>query len=345
MRKVKTMTSSEKMLALYALLSVACLCPAQQPYSSPGTRVTAVNTRIQTQGVVARSSISTQGVTPQAPLSPLSTTVTAGPVQIGSGDLLEIGVFDTPELAGKVRVNSHGEITLPLIGAIDVGGLSPEQVQDVVASRLKEQNFVKSPQVSVFVTEYASQVVYVVGEVVRPGPYPLLGPHRMLDFISAAGGFTPRAGKTANVTALEDPEHPRILELGSSGKDSNPELSAGDTIVISQMGLIYVLGEVRRPGGFLLNREDALTVMQSLALAEGILPTAAKSSAKLIRTTAKGRDEIPLNLQAILKSRTTDLAMQDNDILFVPSSTAKGIWKGLQNVFPAAASATIYRAP
>jgi polysaccharide export outer membrane protein len=259
--------------------------------------------------------------------------------------LLEIGVFDTPELAGKVRVNSQGEITLPLIGIIDVGGLSPEEVQDVVACRLKQQDFVKNPQVYVFVTEYASQVVYVTGEVVRPGPYPLMGSHRLLDFISAAGGFAPRAGKTVTLLVRGDSEHPRILELGSSGKDSNPELSAGDSISVAQMGLIYVLGEVRRPGGFLLNREDSLTVMQSLALAEGILPTAAKSSAKLIRTTAKGRDEIPLNLEAILKSRTRDFAMQDNDILFVPGSTAKGIWKGLQNVFPAATSATIYRAP
>jgi polysaccharide export outer membrane protein len=271
--------------------------------------------------------------------------MTAAPVHLGPGDLLEIGVFDTPELTAKFRVNSDGKITLPLIGAIHVGSLSPEQVQDLVATSLRDQNFVKDAQVSVFVAEYASQAVYVIGEVSKPGPYPLMGSHRMLDFISAAGGFTPRAGKTVIIKTSVDPDHPVTIGPASAEKDANPEIAAGDSIIISQAGIVYVLGDVTRPGGFVLNKDEDLTVIQALALAEGTLSTAAKSSAKLIRTTSKGREEIPVNLKAILKSKSIDLAMQSNDILFVPGSTTKGVLKGVQSVLPAAAGASIYRLP
>jgi polysaccharide biosynthesis/export protein len=324
----------ERTFWIATFLTVAICCPAQQSYSAPSTRVPAAPPQVQQQNPVTPSQ-----------LSPLSTTTTAAPMQIGPGDLLEIGVFDTPEFAGKVRVNSDGEITLPLIGAVPVGGLSPEQVQDLLATRLKEQDFVKDPQVTVFVVEYASQAVYLMGEVVKPGPYPVMGAHRLLDFISAAGGFTPRAGKTVTVTTHANPEVPRTFQLGSLDKDTNPELGAGDSVIIAPAGIVYVLGDVKRPGGFMLTKDDVLTVMQALALAEGTLSTAAKSSAKLIRTTTKGREEILVNLKAILKSKSTDLAMQSNDILFVPGSATKSVLKGVQTVLPAAAAASIYRVP
>ena len=324
----------DKVFGIAALLSMAVCSSAQQSYGLPGTRVSAAPPQAQAQSA---------STSPQ--LSPLSASMTAAPMQIGPGDLLEIEVFDTPELAGKARVNSHGEITMPLIGSVPVGGLSPEQVQELLAKRLRNENFVKDPQVTVFVIEYASQAVYLMGEVVKPGPYPLMGSHRLLDFISAAGGFTPRAGKTVTVTKHANPDTLRTFALGSPDEDSNPELSAGDSIIISQAGIVYVLGDVTRPGGFMLDREDTLTIMQALALAQGTLSTAAKSSAKLIRTTAKGREEIPVNLKAILKSKSTDLAMQTNDILFVPGSTTKGVLKGVQSVLPGAAAASIYRIP
>jgi|SRR5579862_1175612 len=324
-----------------ALVCIAVCSQAQQSYSSQSARVSVAPTEIQTLNPGTRTP-----VLPSPTLtSPLSTTMTAAPMLVGPGDLLEIGVFDTPELAGKVRVNSDGEITLPLIGTMHVGGLAPERVQALVAASLHDQNFVKDPQVSVFVDEYAGQGVYVIGEVIKPGPYPLMGSHRLLDFISAAGGFTPRAGKIVTIKTAADPDHPRIISMDSAEKDKNPEIAAGDSIIISQAGIIYVLGDVGRPGGFMLDREDTLTIMQALALAEGTLSTAAKSSAKLIRTTAKGREEIPVNLKAILKSKNTDLAMQSNDILFVPGSTTKGVLKGVGAVLPTAAAASIYRIP
>jgi polysaccharide export outer membrane protein len=329
-----------KIFGIAALVCIAVCLQAQQSYTSPSARVP-----VAPAGIPPGLGVQAPVLPSPTIISPLSTTMTAAPMQVGPGDLLEIAVFDTPELAGKVRVNSAGEITLPLIGTMHVGGLAPERVQALVATSLHDQNFVKDPQVSVFVDEYASQGVYVIGEVMKPGPYPLMGSHRLLDFISAAGGFTPRAGKIVTIKSAADPDHPRTISMDSAEKDKNPEIAAGDSIIIPQAGVVYVLGDVARPGGFMLDREDTLTIMQALALAEGTLSTAAKSSAKLIRTTSKGREEIPVNLKAILKSKSTDLAMQSNDILFVPGSTTKGVLKGVQSVFPAAAAASIYRIP
>lgn len=335
------MNPMRQRFSIAALLLVSACSLGQQSDNSPSPRVLTSPATIQSPELGSQSPV----LLSSPPMSPLSTTMTAAPVHISPGDLLEIGVFETPELAGKVRVNSDGDITLPLVGALHVGGLSPEQVQNLLASSLRDKNFVKDPQVSVFVAEYASQAVYVLGEVVKPGPYPLMGSHRLLDFISAAGGFTPRAGKTITLKKSADPDHPLTIGPASAEKDANPEIAAGDSILISQAGIVYVLGDVTRPGGFMLDRQDTLTIMQALALAEGTLSTAAKSSAKLIRTTAKGREEIPVNLKTILKSKSTDLAMQSNDILFVPGSTTKGVLKGVQSVLPAAAAASVYRIP
>jgi polysaccharide biosynthesis/export protein len=335
------MNDLERTFSIVILLLIPACSWGQQSYNSPSSRVPAAPAGMRSPEIGAQS----PGLPSLLPMSPLSTTMTAAPVRIGPGDLLEVGVFDTPELTARYRVNSDGEITLPLIGAIHLGGLSPEQVQHLVATRLHDENFVKDAQVSVFVAEYASQVVYVIGEVVKPGPYPLMGSHRMLDFISAAGGYTARAGKTIAIKTLSNPDHPLTIGPASAEKDANPEIAAGDSIIISQAGIVYVLGDVKRPGGFMLDREDTLTIMQALSLAEGTLSTAARASAKLIRTTAKGREEIPVNLKAILKSKSTDLAMQSNDILFVPGSVAKSVLQGVETVLPAAAAASIYRVP
>lgn len=328
--------------AMFFLLG-ATLCLSQIPYNSAAPKRIGIQSVTDTSSapdalqLLRQSSIN--------PTSVLSMTSTAAPVKLGPGDLLDITVFDSPELTTHARITSEGEISFPLLGTVHVGGLSPQATQELISERLVKGDFVRVPAVSVFVAEYASQAVYVIGEVMRPGPYPLMGSHRLVDFISAAGGFTARAGKILTITTHADPDHPRSIDFGSTGNDTNPEINAGDSITISQAGIVYVLGDVTRPGGFMLNRDETLTVMQALALAEGTLSTAAKSSAKLIRTTPKGREEIPVNLKAVLKSKTIDLAMQSNDILFVPGSTTKGVIKGVETVLPAAAAASIYRLP
>jgi len=257
-----------------------------------------------------------------------STTMTGARVVLGPGDQLEISVFDTPELTQRVRVNSEGKITLALIGEISVRGMVPDKLEQLIARKLVDGNFMKDPQVSVFVLEYAGQMAYVTGEVPRPGAYALLRSHRLLDLISVAGGLSSRASNTVTIVRGNDAAHP--LQVDLSNKDAiqaNPEISPGDSITVSQAGIVYVLGDVNRPGGFMLDRRTTLSVVQAVALAEGTKSSAALSKAILVRTVQGKRQETPLNLKMIMRSQNPDLLLQPSDILYVPGSLMRGMGK------------------
>lgn len=270
----------------------------------------------------------------------------AGP--IGAGDLLEMSVFDTPEFSGKLRVSNTGDIFLPLVGSLHVAGLKAEEAQNLIRQKLIDGSFLKDPQVTVFIAEYATQNVSVLGEVKNPGIYPAFGSHHLLDYISLAQGLTPLASTRVTVTHTghsDEPQHVKMTVGATPKPENNPEILPGDTIFVERTGVIYVIGDVARPGGFPMDHDEQLTILQAVALAQGTNPTAAKGSAKLIRTTSAGRQQLPVNLKKILTAKATDLAMQDNDILFVPSSAAKNAMKDIENAMPTAAAASIYRMP
>lgn len=270
----------------------------------------------------------------------------AGP--IGAGDLLEMSVFDTPEFSGKLRVSNQGDISIPLIGSLHVAGLKADEAQALIRQKLIAGGFLKDPQVTVFVSEYATQNVAILGEVKNPGIYPAFGSHHLLDYISLAQGLTPMASTRVTVTHAGHDDGPQQVKMtaGATPKaENNPEILPGDTIFVERTGVVYVVGDVARPGGFPMDHDEQLTILQAVALAQGTNATAAKGSAKLIRTTAAGRQEMPVNLKKILTAKAADLPLQDNDILFVPSSAAKSAMKDVETALPTAAAATIYRIP
>jgi polysaccharide export outer membrane protein len=274
----------------------------------------------------------------------LVTTTTSGPVKLSPGDLLEVGVFDSPELTTRARVNSDGNITFPLLGSLHVGGSSPEQTQKAIEKQLADKDFVKDPQVSVFVVEYANQGVSVLGEVNKPGVYPVMGSHQLFDFVSAAGGFTVRAGRSVTIAHAGDGQ-PDVIRLGHdpSLTSGNPVIAAGDTIYVGQAGLVYVVGDVAHPGGFLMDSGEKLTVLQALALAQGVKPTAALKGARLVRTTDQGRVEIPLDLRRIMAFQEQDPTLQDQDIVYVPNSAARtGFRRAMDAALQVAVGAAIY---
>jgi polysaccharide biosynthesis/export protein len=278
---------------------------------------------------------------------PVSGFASGGAVAIGAGDLLHMTVFDTPELSGSLRVSNAGEVWVPLAGSLPVAGLTVDQTQNLIRRRLIDGGFVRDPQVTVFVVEYATQGVSVLGEVKKPGIYPVHGAHRLLDYISLAEGLTPMGSTAVTITHRGEPEKPQRVKLTTEtapGLPDNPEVLPGDTIFVAKTGIVYVVGDVGRPGGFPLNHDEQLTVLQALALAEGANRTAAESSARLIRRSPQGRQEIPVNLKKIASAKNTDLAMQDEDILFVPCSLSKSAFKrGLEAAAQAAVGVTIYR--
>lgn len=273
---------------------------------------------------------------------------TAHALQISAGDLLDVNVFDTAELSARLRVNEHGSIELPVAGDMVVSGMTANQAGHAIEQKLLSTNILRDPHVLVTVLEYATQGVTVLGEVKNPGVYPLLGTHGLLDLISAAGGVTPNAGKAVTVTHRTNPDHPEIVNMESkpgSMAAFSVDVRPGDTIVVSHAGIIYVVGEVGKPGGFLSENNDRLTVLQAIALAQGTNRNASLDHAKIIRKTGGLPQEFPVPLKKILKDKAPDQLLADGDILFVPPSAAKSALRDVESVLPATASAMVYRVP
>ncbi len=244
---------------------------------------------------------------------------------IGAGDLLKVSVLGAPDSDQEVRVDAKGNIFLNLIGAVAVAGQTTEQAQSEIAKKYVAGGFYTNPQVSVFAKEYVTQGVSVLGEVQRPGVYPVMGARSLFDVLSLAGGTTPKAGKLISITHRETPQSPTTVSLSNDSAESirsNVAIYPGDTIMVSKAGMVYVSGDVHRPSAVPMDN-TSMTVLQAIAVAEGANPTAALNNARLIRTTSKGREEIPLRLKDMLSSKSPDVHLQAEDIIFVPSSAAK----------------------
>lgn len=282
----------------------------------------------------------------RTPASATSNPIATEP-RIAAGDLVEVSVYAIPELTQTSRVSGTGTMPLPLIGEVPVAGLTAAQAGDAVRDRLEKGGFVKHPSVTVFVKEYATQGVSVLGEVEKPGVYPVLGARRLYDLISAAQGLTQKAGKTVTITHRDDPAHPSTSTISADpaqSMGSNVEVFPGDTIVVSKAGVVYVVGDVGRPGGFIMDKNENLTVLQALALAEGAKNTAALSRAKVIRREGSTHVEIPVAVQKIMQAKAPDLTLQAEDILFVPSSLGKSAARrGMEAALQTAIGVAIYK--
>ena len=260
------------------------------------------------------------------------------------GDLLEISVYNVPELTSKTRVNNSGDIYLPLINYVHMEGLSAEEGERFIEKRLEDGGFVKNPHVTVLVEQSSSQGASVLGEIARPGIYPIVGEQRLFDLISAAGGLTEKAGRSIAITHRSQPEAQITIPISHNLQDSpasNVLVLPGDTIIVRKADLVYVVGDVGRPSGLLME-SGRLTVLQAIALAGGTTRTAKLGAARIIRKGPNGISETPVALKKILEAKAPDLPMQADDILFVPTSAGKTFaGHTLQTAFQAAAAASI----
>jgi polysaccharide export outer membrane protein len=246
---------------------------------------------------------------------------------LGAGDLIEMSVYGVPEMATKARITNTGDLYLPLINYVHVGDLTLEEAQKLIEKRYEDGGFVRDPHVSLFVDEYSSQGVSMLGEVTRPGIYPALGDKRLIDMVTAAGGLTDKAGREVTIVRHNRPEQPEKVQLSRNLTDdpeSNVPIFAGDSVEIHRAPIIYVVGDVGRPSGLLFDN-GKLTVLQALALAGGANRTAKLNDARIIRKSDSptGVSETKVALKKMLEAKTPDLPLQANDILFVPLSGAK----------------------
>ena len=267
-----------------------------------------------------------------APAAEISPAGQAAPtsLKIGGGDLLKVSVFGAPESDQEVRVDQSGNVSLTFIGAVHVAGLTNSEAQDLIAQKLVAGGFFTQPQVSVFTKEYATQGISILGEVQHPGVYPILGSRRLFDVLSLAGGTTPKAGRIISISRRDHPDAPRSVKLSNDATESaqsNIEVLPGDTVVVSRAPVVYVVGDVKKPSGVIMDSGTDMTVLQAIAMAEGTNPTAALNKAKLIRTTPTGRQELPLSLKDILASKAPDIRLQAEDIIFVPNSASKAAFR------------------
>ncbi len=268
----------------------------------------------------------------------------SGMVKLGPGDLIEVSVYNVPELASKVRVSNAGDIYLPLIDYVHVDGLTQEEAQALIQKRLEDGGFVRNPHVTIFVDDAASQGVTLIGEVSKPGIYPDTASHKLYEVVSQAGGFTSSASRKIAILRRNQPE-PIHIELPRNLADDtskNVDVMPGDTITVPRAPIIYVVGDVGRPSGLLVDNGQ-LTVLQALALAGGTNKTAKLSAARIIHKTPSGMTESKLEIKKMLEAKVPDVTLQADDILFIPVSAGKILAnRTFEAAINAATAVTIY---
>jgi polysaccharide biosynthesis/export protein len=265
---------------------------------------------------------------------------------IGPGDEVEVTVYGAPDLSGRTRVSAEGNISMPLIDYVRIAGLSSSEAESVIEAKLRENNFVNDPHVAVYVKEYNSSGISVAGEVAKPGFYSALGPHRLFDVLQAAGGPTDKAADKALIShrGQKDATTVRISKDPAEMAASNVDLQPGDTVVVPRAGIVYVLGEVTRPGGYVLNSTGGITVLQVVAVAGGPTHVASPGKTRLLRRTENGFQEQQIDVKKLLRGKAHDVAVRDEDILFIPSSALKQALNA-SALLAGASTAAIYRVP
>lgn len=326
--------------AFAALSLVACTALAQMPQS--GTPLSAPAATQVFSPSEAHSSAST-GVTSILSAAPED----FAKLKISPGFLLQVEVFDIPELSTEVRVGETGDIVLPLAGPVHVGGDTLAEAQMAIETKLISGQIVNHPQVTLNVRQYAPFVVAVLGEVQNPGRIQLLAPHSLLDLISQVGGETAIAGNkvevrhTANgVVTTQDYPYSKNSD-GASIADVI--VHEGDTVIVPRTGIVYVLGAVNRPGGYIMQEDGKLDAEQALALAGGTALQAKIGALRIVRRNPDGTlTEIPVDYNGIAQGKVKAPALQAEDILYIPISKIKAVFTTGSSLIGEAATATVY---
>jgi polysaccharide export outer membrane protein len=255
--------------------------------------------------------------------------VSAPPLKVGSGDLIELTIYDNPDLSGHFRVDERGEIVVPLLGSVRVAGQTAAEIGRTIEKRYVEEAILPADRsyATVFISEYASQGITVSGEVKSPGLFPALGVRMLHDVMTAAGGVLITASSKVVITHKEDPDHPITVEYNPEALSPvipQVQIFPGDSVMVPRAGLVYVLGNVMRPGAYVLGGRNSLTVEAAMALAGNTGKAASTKRVHLIRTQESGRKEdIILGVNLILQGKAPDVAMKDGDILYIPTSNTK----------------------
>jgi len=265
-----------------------------------------------------------------------------GSYLLGPNDRITVRCINAEEFpADPIRIDSDGQVTLPFIGRIKLAGLSVTEAEKQIGTELSK--YVLRPQVELNVVESHSEPVSVFGAVNNPGAYQLEGQKTLTEILSMAGGLRKDAGRSLKVTrrvewgplplpsAVKDPTGKfSVAEVDIDAfvrgdtPAANIQILPYDVISVPPAELVYVVGQVRKPGGFTMTGREGMTVLQALSMAEGLDKTAAPKKARILRrSNDSSRSELAVNLEKILAGSTPDMTLQADDVLFVPNSAAK----------------------
>jgi polysaccharide export outer membrane protein len=284
-----------------------------------------------------------------------------GAVKIRPGDIISIMTYGAPELTTSfttnvespgspngggnvsgIKVGAQGEIVLPYVGVVKLAGMTPDEASLYLEKELKDKGILVDPQVTVALVDSPTRVITVVGEVQKPAPVPAFGQLRLLDVISACGGFTPLASHDITVRRPGDP-NPLTVILGSDPKstdEANIPLMAGDTVIVPKVGNVFVVGQVKTPSAIPLSSNMPVTVMRAIAMAGGLNFGAALSKVVIIRRTPDDEHvEIQMDLKKVMDGKQKDVALASDDVLLVPSN---GFKRGLAAGGASVAASSVY---
>jgi len=285
---------------------------AGQQQSTPGTQRSEVNQKIPTTPPPAEE---------------------APKLLIGPGDEMDITVYGVPDLSRHTRVTSDGKIDMPLLGYCPIAGMTVEDAQALLEKRLVEGNFLKNPHVTIEVKEFTNQAVSVIGAVSKPGLYPVHGSRTLLDVLLMAGGLDQKAGNTVTITHREHPQDPVTVKINSDLQPAEGAVAVvpGDVVTVPKGHIVYMLGGVNQPGGYVILDQDT-TLLGVFARAAGPARGASLNKTKLIRKSSGGMQEIHVPLVDIMRGKTADLTLQPEDIIYIPTSEHSGMRTILQAV-------------
>jgi polysaccharide export outer membrane protein len=268
-------------------------------------------------------------------------------LRIKPGDLLSVSVYDTPEFTNSYRVDPAGDLVIPLCGKVNVRGLTLPEAAKRLEAAFKDGQILTQPQVNIDVAQYAGEYVTVLGEVGTPGRVTLIAPTQLSEVLAQVGGLTALAGTHIKIRHGADNSAPEE-EIPYARSHSNQEASSilvrpGDSIFVPRAGIVYVLGAVNRPGGYVMQEDGKLDVAQALALSGGTAFQANTSGLRVIRRNPDGTVlDFPLSYNAIAKGTQKPLVLQAQDIVYVPMSKVKATFSSTTGILSTATSAAIY---
>jgi polysaccharide export outer membrane protein len=264
---------------------------------------------------------------------------------IGPGDLIQVNVMDTPEMEQQARVTDDGSVPLAYIGSVHVAGQTPATAATMIEGALIAKHVMNKPQVTVRMMELATQDVSVLGQVRTPGTYSITTPQTILKVLSLAGGLSETADRHITVKRNNSGQQLQYFVSNDAGEALTDVVMVypGDTVLVARAPMVYVMGDVSRPGQYAIATNDArVSLLQVIAMAGSANKTSMQSHVRLIRTTDHGQVELPVRLDQMEKGKQPPLMLQANDIVYVPFSWMKNVAMNSASIAASTAGAAVY---